>query len=98
MQRLIVMYPHPDDPAAFMDDDQKQHLPLAAKMPGILGVSYGQVSPVGPAPAPYFLIAEIDFSDEDALQAALPSEAGAQTAADIPHFPPKGATLLHYPV
>jgi uncharacterized protein (TIGR02118 family) len=98
MHKLAVLYPHPDDAAAFMRYYTTRHLPLAATLPGLVSCSYGEIRPLGPDAAPYFLAFEALFDDEQACLAALGSAEGKAVAADVSHYSPKGATLLHYDV
>ena len=37
MHRLLVSYPHPADPAKFLDYYAGPHVPLARTLPGLLG-------------------------------------------------------------
>lgn len=98
MHRLLVTYPKPADPARFMDYYVGHHVPLVRALPGLLGCRWMQPKALGPGDAPYFLIFEADFADEDAMGAALTSPVGAQVAADVPNYCPAGATLMHYAV
>jgi uncharacterized protein (TIGR02118 family) len=98
MHRLLVLYPPPTDPAAFREYYEANHLPLAARMPGLRGLRWGfDVAAPGGDP-PYFCVFEADFEDAGALDAALASPEGEATAADVPNYATGGAVLLRYDV
>lgn len=98
MHRLLVTYPKPADPKAFLDYYTGHHLPLARQLPGLLGSRFMQPQALGPGEPAYFLVFEADFASEGALMAALQSPLGAKVAADVPNYSPAGATLVHYDV
>lgn len=97
MHCLTVTYPAPDDPEAFKDYYVNRHVPLARTLPGLLSCSFAFPEQLGPAEAPFCLF-QAFFADGAAMGAALQSEIGAQVAADVPHYSPKGAALCHYDV
>lgn len=97
MHRLLVTYPQPAEPAAFMDHYVGHHLPLASTLPGLLACRYARPALLGPGDAPFVLF-EADFASEAALFEALGSDIGARVAADVPNYSPGGATLMHYAV
>ena len=82
MANLVVLYKKPADKAAFDDYYFKTHVPLANKIPGLLGyeVSSGAVaSPTGASP--YHLVATLEFKSMSALQQALASPEGGARAS-----------------
>lgn len=95
MHSLIVLYPRPDDPAAFKSYYRTKHVPLAAKLPGLLSYSYGYPETLGPGEPAHFCIFMGRFDSHDAMLAALNSEQGKKVAADVANYSPKGATLMH---
>jgi uncharacterized protein (TIGR02118 family) len=95
MHSLIVLYPWPDDPAAFKSYYRTKHVPLAAKLPGLRGMSYGYLEPLGPGRAEHFCIFRGEFDSLESMLAALNSEHGKKVAADVPNYSPKGAVLMH---
>jgi len=95
MVKLVVAYGPPEDPAAFDAHYASTHAPLAEKIPNLRRFEAGKVvgTPDGSA-APYYLIAELCFDDAEALQAALATEEGQATAADVATFASGGATMM----
>ena len=98
MHKIVVLYPPQPDPEAFERYYRETHLPLAARLPGLLAMrhSFG-VQGVG-GDAPYFCIFEAEFVDGAAMGAAMGSPEGRAVADDVPNFAPVPPILIHYPV
>lgn len=95
MIQLSVLYGHPKDTAAFDRYYEEKHAPLAKTMPGLKGYTSNKpvsLDPQGQSPA--YLIAELYFEDQKALEAALQSPEGQAAAEDVGRFASGGATLL----
>ncbi len=97
MAQLLVLYNQPADPAAFDLYYFHTHVPLAKKIPGLTSatVSAGKPTMVAGSVSPY-LIAELEFDNMEALQAAMASPEGQAAAADLANFAQDGVTLLVY--
>jgi uncharacterized protein (TIGR02118 family) len=93
--KVIVLYGHPSDPAAFDEHYATVHGPLVEKLPGLKLFEVSRVvgTPEGGDP-PYYWIAELSFESQEALQAALGSPEGQETVGDLPNFASGGATVL----
>lgn len=98
MHRLLVSYPHPADPQAFLDYYETRHVPLARTLPGLLGSRWMQPQALGPAEGAPFVLFEADFASEATMFEALGSAIGRDVAADVPRYSPAGATLVHFEV
>ncbi|GGH44698.1 EthD family reductase [Microbacterium album] len=98
MHKLIVLYPHPADPEAFASYYEGTHLPLAAKLPGMLAWRYTLDVHAAAGDSPYFAIFEADFPDARTLGAALESPEGQAVSADVPNYAPPGTIVLDYEV
>jgi uncharacterized protein (TIGR02118 family) len=96
MHMLMVLYPVPDDPAAFKAYYATTHVPLAATLPGLRAHGYGYPAALGPGASPHFCVFWATFDDATAMQAALQSPTGQKVAADVPNYSAKGATLIHF--
>jgi uncharacterized protein (TIGR02118 family) len=97
MHKLMVLYPEPADPDHFRDYYVNNHLPLVARMPGLLAYRYSfEVAAAGQAP--YFAVFEADFADAAAMTEARASEPGRQAAADVANYATGGAVIIHFPV
>lgn len=95
MVRMLVLYNHPEDPAAFDRHYDEIHIPLAKRMPGLLRYTVSRNLSKG---APYYLVAELDWEDMAAFRAAVSSPIGAEGAADVEKFATGGSSTLIYEV
>jgi uncharacterized protein (TIGR02118 family) len=80
--KMVVIYPTPEDVAAFEKVYNEEHIPLAAqKLSGQTKLVASRIvgSPAGAAP--FHRIAEVHFASMDALQACAASEGGQATIA-----------------
>jgi len=95
MAKLVALYSHPADPAAFDDHYFNKHAPLAKTIAGLrrYEVSRGGVAGLQGG-APYYLAAILSFDSIDAIQAALASPEGQAAAADLANFAQAGVELL----
>lgn len=97
--RLLALYGHPTDPAAFDQYYAATHIPLAKQLPGLRSYTISRGGVGGPdGKAPYYLVAELNFDSVAAIQAALGSPAGAAAAGDLGKFASGGVTLVWYEV
>ncbi|MEV4548366.1 EthD family reductase [Nonomuraea wenchangensis] len=92
--QLIVLYNHPESAEDFDKHYDGTHAPLAARLPGLR--SYTALWPAGDRP-PYHLVAVLTFDDEAAFNAAMASEEGQATAADLANFAGAGVEMLMGP-
>ncbi|MGI9004901.1 MAG: EthD family reductase [Streptosporangiaceae bacterium] len=98
MVRFLVLYEPPDDPGAFDRHYRDIHIPLAKKLPGLRRYSVSRnIAPVRGAD-PYYLVAELDWDDMDALRRAFASPEGQATAQDVPKFAGHRVRSLVYEV
>lgn len=96
MIRLLVMYGHPKDPAAFDAYYRDVHLPLAKKIRGFTRWTVGKVqgAPDG-KPGPYYYFADLYAESRQAMEAILASPEGQAAVADVPKFATGGVTFLY---
>lgn len=96
MAKVLVLYNAPSDVEAFDSYYYSTHIPIAKKLPGLLSYMVSAQPPrmlAGTAP---YLVAELEFSDMAAIDAALTSPEGQATAGDLPNFAHAGATIMIY--
>lgn len=96
MHCLTVLYPRPDDEAAFKSYYEGKHMDLARKLPGLRRMHHAYPAPVGPTDV--FCIFQAYFDDGEALGAAMSSQIGQDVALDVPNYSPSGAQVFHFPV
>jgi uncharacterized protein (TIGR02118 family) len=97
MAQLIALYKKPADVAAFDAYYFSTHVPKAKKIPGLRNyqVSTGPVA--GPqGESAYHLVAMLGFDSLAAIQSALGSPEGQETAGDLANFAQAGVELLMF--
>lgn len=98
MVRFLVLYDVPSDIDEFERHYREVHIPLAKKLPGLLRYSLSRnIAPIRGG-APYYLVAELDWSDMDSLKRAFSSPEGKATADDVARFAPAGVRSMIYQV
>ncbi|HEY3560664.1 MAG TPA: EthD family reductase [Kribbella sp.] len=98
MHKLLVLYPEPTDPDHFRDYYVSKHLPLVARMPGLLAWRYSFDVAATHGQAPYFAVFEAEFADADAMTAARSSPEGQQVSADVANYATGGAVVIDFPI
>lgn len=94
MVRLVVLYGHPTDTAAFDAYYADTHAPLAERIPNLERFEVGEVSTTDGSEPPYYLMAELCFENMERLQESMSSEEGKAATDDIPNFATGGATVF----
>jgi uncharacterized protein (TIGR02118 family) len=93
--KVVVLYAQPADPAGFDDHYLGVHVPLVAKIPGLLRAETGKVTAaLDGGEQTYYRMAELYFADLAAMEAGLGSPEGGQTAQDYGQIAPPGSRLL----
>jgi uncharacterized protein (TIGR02118 family) len=99
MHKMIVLYPHGQDDKKFRGHYETKHLPLAAKLPGLLAYRYSfDIEGVRGASAPYYCIFEADFANVAAMGQAMQSPEGQAVANDVSNYVTVPPTIMHYEV
>ena len=95
MIRVLALHNTPVELSSYDDYYVNVHMPLVRRIPGVRNIRYGRVIRAADGgPAPYFLISDVYFDDEAALQVALDSPEMADAFADVPNFATGGATIM----
>jgi uncharacterized protein (TIGR02118 family) len=96
MVRLLVLYGHPKDPAAFDRYYYDVHVPIARKMKGWKRWTVGKVTgmPDG-KPAPHYFFADLFAESRAAIEKILASPEGQAAVADVPKFATGGVTFIY---
>ncbi len=96
MVRLLVLYGHPKDPAAFDKYYAKVHVPIAKKMKGLKKWTIGKVlgTPDG-KPSPYYYMADLFVESRQAMEAILASPEGQAAVADVPNYATGGVSFVY---
>jgi uncharacterized protein (TIGR02118 family) len=94
MTKLVAIYKQPPEPAAFDEAYFKTHLPLLSKVPGLQKTNITRFSRTVMGEGVY-LMAEMYFSDKDALKAAMRSPKMAAAGENLNTFA-EGLTILAF--
>jgi uncharacterized protein (TIGR02118 family) len=93
MLRVLAMYGLPTDAGAFDSYYRSTHIGLAQRLPGLRRYTISRGLAAMQGDSPYRLMAELDFDDEAALNAALNSPEGQAVVGDLANFATGGVTL-----
>lgn len=96
MIKLLVLYGHPEDPAAFDKYYHEAHIPIAKRMRGLKKWTIGKVlgTPNG-QPSPYYYVAELYMESREEFETLLASPEGQAAVADVPNYATGGVTFLY---
>lgn len=94
MFRVSVCYGQPADPAAFDEYYEHTHIPMALKVPGLVGFTSGKCRSIPPGQdPPYYMVASLLFDTAEDLKTALKSPEMSAAGADVRNFATGGATM-----
>jgi uncharacterized protein (TIGR02118 family) len=95
MIKATVLYGHRIDADAFEKYYAETHLPIAAKMQGVIKMELTKFlpDPDGSQP-PYYRMAELYFPGPAELQQTMGSPEGKAVTADLSNFATGGVTII----
>ncbi|MGL6236851.1 MAG: EthD family reductase [Segniliparus sp.] len=96
MHRVTVIYPSTPDPEKFREYYERAHVPLAAKLPGLLGSNYSLDVQTLEGDETFAAVWHGDFASPEAMVAALTSPEGGAVTGDLVNFAPPGVRIIHY--
>lgn len=91
---VTVLYPQPADPAAFDAYHDTEHVPIAARMQGLVRWTAHRIESRDGVVPPYHLIVQLSAPTRQALQDILDSPDGLAANADLANFATAGAVFL----
>lgn len=94
MKKMIVLYKTPADTDAFMRHYREKHLPLVARIPGLVKTELTLIERTLMGEEGSFLLAELYFADAESFRAAMKSQENAATGADLANFAEGLATVM----
>ena len=96
MVKLLVLYGHPKDSAAFDKYYDEVHIPLAKRMKGLMKWTIGKViGTPDDQPSPYYYVAELYMESREEFETLLASPEGQAAVADVPNYATGGVTFLY---
>ncbi len=94
MYTVTVLYPQPVDPAKFDAYHDTVHVPIAARMTGLVRWTAHRIETRDGSTPPYHLIVQLSAPTRQALQEVLDSPEGVAANRDVPNFATGGAVFL----
>jgi uncharacterized protein (TIGR02118 family) len=94
MLKLIALYKHPEDKAAFDEHYFNVHAPLTAKIPGLRKMDVTKIigSPMGKSE--YYLQCDMYYDSMDAFKAAMKTDEAKASGKDVMGFAGSIVTLM----
>jgi uncharacterized protein (TIGR02118 family) len=86
MVKLIALYRKPAEIEQFEKHYFEVHMPLVAKIPGLLKSEVARLKGLPGQDSKYFMITEIYFDDIDSFNAGMASPEGKATGKDLMSF------------
>ena len=86
MVKLVAMFKTPEDVQKFDSHYNEIHAPLVRKWPGLRKFEVARITGAPIGEPKHYLIAEMYFDSQDALQRALASAEGKAAARDVMDF------------
>ena len=95
MAKLVALYKHPADKAAFDEHYENVHAPLTAKIPCLreMKVTKFSSTPMG-TESPYYLMCEMTYDSAEDLKNGLRSPEGKASGKDLMSFASDIVTLM----
>ena len=98
MNRLLVLYNQPADPAAFDKYYPERHLPIFRKVSGVRSMVFNSGPPGAIAGTAPHLAVKMTFDSMADFERALDSPGGQAAKADLANFAQAGVTILVYDI
>jgi uncharacterized protein (TIGR02118 family) len=93
--KLVVLYTHPADPAAFDEHYLGVHGPLVQAIPGLQRFETGRFEgALDGGEHSWYRIAELYFADRSTMDAGFAAPEGQATAADYGNIAPPGSRMF----
>lgn len=86
MVKLIALYRKPTDPGAFDEAYFETHVPLVKKIPNLRRVDVTRITGAPRGEPEFYLMAEMFFDDQAAMDAAMKSPENAEAGKNLMTF------------
>ena len=94
MVNVLLLFGSPVDQQSFNDYFERTHRPLLVGLPELETLRINHVAGAITGESPFYLIIELNFSNEEAMRNSLNSEPGQTMAQDFSNFASGGVTVL----
>ena len=95
MVKLIALYSKPQDTEAFDQHYVDVHTPLVKKLPGLRRLEVSKITGAPIGGSKYYLVAEMYFDNQQAVDSAMASLEGRASAKDLMSFAANILTLFY---
>lgn len=86
MVKLIAMYKTPSDAEAFDKHYNEVHMPLVAKIPGLIKSEVSKLKVLPGTETNFYMMTEMYYENMDSFNAAMGSPEGKASARDLMNF------------
>jgi len=86
MIKLVALYKTPEDKEQFDKHYFEVHMPLVAKIPGLVRSEVSKLKGLPGTESGYYLMTEMYYDDMDSFNAAMASPEGRTSAKDLISF------------
>lgn len=94
MKKLIVLYKTPTNADAFIKHYRDVHLPLVAKIPGLVRKEVTMIDRTLLGEPGNHMLVEMYFAEAESFKAAMKSPENAATGADLANFAGSLVTVM----
>lgn len=95
--RIVSLHKRPADEARYLNYYNDIHTPLVTRVPGVQKIRVGMVNGLrAGGEAPYWLVSEVHFADQEALDRALGSDEMRLAIEDVPNFAAEGGVTIMF--
>ena len=94
MVNTLVLCGRPLDKQSFDEHFTEHFRPMLREVPNVDQIVLNRLSGAAKGESPFYVVVDIQFSSEVAMQEGLNSEAGKSMAEDLAAFASGGATVL----
>jgi uncharacterized protein (TIGR02118 family) len=86
MIKLVALYKTPENKEFFDKHYTEVHMPLVAKIPGLVKSEVSKLKALPGAESGYYMMTEMYYEDMDSFNAAMATPEGKATAKDLANF------------
>jgi len=94
MVKALLLFGNPVDRLGFDEYFEKTNLPLLIQIPKVNNVLINRVAGAAIGDSSFYIIVELQFSSEEAMQEGLNSKIGQKIGGDFKNFASGGVTVL----
>jgi len=94
LENVLILFGRPIEPDVFDSHLGNKFSPILRSVPNVERIEFNQIAGAAHGNSPYYLIVEMQFDSDEAMQEGLNSEAGQAMARDLSEFASGGVTVL----